>query len=75
MLESAPYRAAGAGPPAISRLSPILRWRPGPELRQEGKSGAAAQWLQPAQQNNATDRVQVGRSILHDGKAHRIRQA
>lgn len=38
--ESTPYRAAGAGPPAISTLSPILRWRPGPELRQEGKAGA-----------------------------------
>lgn len=28
--------------PAISRLSPILHWRPGPELRQEGRPG---QWL------------------------------
>lgn len=43
---------------AISRLSPILHWR-GSELRQEGKAGTVAQWLQPAQQNNASDRVQV----------------
>lgn len=47
--DSQPYRPAGAGAPAISRLSPILHLRPGPELRQEGRQG---QWLSGSRPHN-----------------------
>lgn len=41
-LKSQPYRATGAGPRVISRLSPILHCRLGPAQRQEGRT---TQWL------------------------------
>lgn len=51
-LESRPYRpACSRWAPAISRLSPILHWRPGPELRQEGRLG---QWLSGSRPRSRT---------------------
>lgn len=57
--EQRPYRGAGAGPRRLAGYLPSctavdLSWD-----RKE-KAAAVAQWLQPAQQTNVPDRVQVG---------------